>query len=156
MRLLTLVGHLPLILALAGCVPASENDVGKPVSSAPLPTADQAISSSSLVPTTLPPSATSTTTERDVPAAERAATVASSAAATGVVIAVDGDLTEVRGFSLLLGDGSTLGLATEPGLLFADGPLSHVRDHMVSGSPIRVTYTQAGDTAIVTAIGDAE
>ncbi|MGH8923231.1 MAG: hypothetical protein ACRDWA_01085 [Acidimicrobiia bacterium] len=61
----------------------------------------------------------------------------------GVVIAVEGDLSEVSSFTLLVeGDELTY----QP---VADGdypyPLSHLREHMRDGSPIRVTWEKVGD-----------
>lgn len=77
--------------------------------------------------------------------------------ATGVVVAVDGDLSEINSFSVVMSDGEILALVPEPGLLF-DGnePLSHVRDHMVSGAAIAVDFYQEGETLVCVAVGDAE
>lgn len=80
-----------------------------------------------------------------------------TAAATGVVIAVDGDLSEINSFSVVMSDGETLELVPAPGLLFdGDEPLSHVRDHMVSGGPVAVEFYQDGDNLVCVAVGDAE
>jgi hypothetical protein len=76
---------------------------------------------------------------------------------TGVVISVDGSLGATNFFTIRLGDGSDLHLVPSDGLLF-DGaaPLSHVRDHLVSGSPVRVTYqTSVEGPLLVMQIGDA-
>ena len=75
---------------------------------------------------------------------------------TGVVLAVDGDLAAVSSFSILLADGSTLELTPQPGLLFEDGPLSHIRDHLVSGSPVRVEFHPEGNLLIATEVVDSE
>jgi hypothetical protein len=61
--------------------------------------------------------------------------------ATGVVIAVVGNLQGTDSFTILLPDGSELVLLPEPDLLFDGGPLAHLRDHLTSGAPIVVTYT---------------
>jgi hypothetical protein len=74
----------------------------------------------------------------------------------GVVIAVDGDLSEIRAFSLLLSDGAVIELAPQAGLLFDEGPLSHVRDHLVSGAPIAVAFHVEAGVAIATKVGDAQ
>ncbi len=64
----------------------------------------------------------------------------------GVVIDVEGSLAGIEWFVLRLQDGSDLALVPQPGLLFDGvGPLSHLRDHLVSGSPIRATYTTVPD-----------
>lgn len=74
----------------------------------------------------------------------------------GVVIAVDGTLAGTDNFSILLGDGSTIVLTPQPGLRFDSGPLAHLRDHLVSGSPITVVFHQEGDRFVATQVGDAE
>lgn len=82
---------------------------------------------------------------------------AGAESASGVVVAVDGDLTVINSFSVLLSDGSTLLLVPADGLLFdGSSPLSHVRDHLVSGAPVRVEYHTAGGALVATAVGDAE
>lgn len=73
----------------------------------------------------------------------------------GVVVAVDGDLNEIRGFSLLLPDGAVIKLVPQAGLLFDGGPLSHLRDHLVSGAPVSVVYRVEDGVAIATNVGDA-
>ena len=77
---------------------------------------------------------------------------------TGVVIAVEGNLAGIDSFVIRLPDGSDLTLVPIEGLLF-DGvaPLSHVRDHLVSGNPVSVKYlTSSEGQPIATAVGDAE
>jgi len=75
----------------------------------------------------------------------------------GVVVSVDGTLAGTDSFTVRLEDGSDLTLVPADGLLF-DGvsPLSHVRDHLISGSPVQITY-RASSEGPVTAIkiGDA-
>ena len=75
--------------------------------------------------------------------------------AVGVVVAVDGDLSEVRGFSVLALDGAVLELVPQAGLLFDGGPLSHLRDHLVSGAPVAVEYHVEAGVAVATGVGDA-
>ena len=75
----------------------------------------------------------------------------------GVVIAVDGTLAGVESFVLRLENGSDLTLVPAEGLLF-DGaaPLTHIRDHLVSGNPVEATYkTSPEGPPVVKAIGDA-
>jgi hypothetical protein len=75
---------------------------------------------------------------------------------TGVVVAVDGTLAGIESFSVLLSAGSTIQVTPERGVLFDGGPLSHLRDHLVSGSPIVMVFHQEGDRLIATEVGDAE
>jgi len=74
----------------------------------------------------------------------------------GVVVAIDGTLAGIDNFSIVLGDGSTIVLTPQPGLLFDSGPPAHLRDHLVSGSPIAVVFHQEGDRFVATQVGDAE
>lgn len=76
---------------------------------------------------------------------------------TGVVVSVDGTLSATNSFTIRLEDGSDFTLVPIDGLLF-DGvsPLSHVRDHLVSGSPVLVTYTNSIEGPFLAIeIGDA-
>lgn len=76
---------------------------------------------------------------------------------TGVVVAVDGDLAAIDSFSVLVEDGSTVLFVPDEGLLFdGSGPLSHLRDHLVSGVPVAVEFRNEGSTMVATAVGDAE
>ena len=154
------------IMIVAGCASATDADGAVSSSAAPLvpqpvsattvpvkePVADvspggaaEEASARALAPAPTPTPASTDTV----------AGVGSISVATGVVVEVDGDLSSIREFAIRLKDGATLELIPEPGLLFAGGPLSHVRDHLVSGAPVRVEYRQAEGSAIVTAIGDA-
>lgn len=77
---------------------------------------------------------------------------------TGVVIAVEGNLAAIESFTIRTPDGEDLTLVPAPDLLF-DGvaPISHVRDHFVSGAPVTVTFLTVEDGfPTVIAIGDAD
>ena len=79
------------------------------------------------------------------------------ATVTGVVVSVDGTLSVTNSFTIRLEDGSDITLVPIDGLLF-DGvsSLSHVRDHLVSGSPVLVTYTNTIEGPFLAIeIGDA-
>lgn len=65
---------------------------------------------------------------------------ASDNTVTGVVSEVSGDLTSVSGFVVLLDDGSSHRFTPTDGLLFEGGPLSHLREHVVTGQAIVVTF----------------
>jgi hypothetical protein len=77
----------------------------------------------------------------------------SSGTTQGVVVAVDGDLTSVDSFTLVVeGDQMTF-------LTVADGdypyPLPHLRDHLRDGTPLRVTWERRGDDLVALAVEDA-
>jgi len=76
--------------------------------------------------------------------------------ATGVVIDVQGNLQGTNSFTILIEDGSELVMIPAPGLLFDGGPLSHLRDHVLSGAKVKVVYTVEDDgTHIAIQVGDA-
>jgi hypothetical protein len=77
----------------------------------------------------------------------------------GVVAEVTGDLTHVESFVVLDDAGNSHLLTPAEGLLFYGGPLSHLRDHIVSGERVRVTFEEGAygamtATLIVHADGD--
>ena len=75
---------------------------------------------------------------------------------TGVVVAVEGDLTELSSFEMLTDNGARFSFRIDEGLLFgASEPISHLRDHMISGSPVVVHYRANGDELIATFAGDS-
>jgi len=109
-------------------------------------TASVAASSSTLPSTASVPTTTSTSSSALV-----------EVTVSGVVLAVEGTLAGTDYFTIRLEDGSDLTLVPVDGLLF-DGvsPLSHVRDHLVSGSPVQVTYqTSVAGPGTAIKIGDA-
>lgn len=70
--------------------------------------------------------------------------------ARGVVIEVEGGITEVDGFLLRLEDGSVLRLRPAEGVLFHDSaPIGHIRDHLRSGEPVEVEYEVLEDGSAV-------
>ncbi len=68
---------------------------------------------------------------------------------TGVVTQVSGDLGEVTSFVVTDGDGRSHQFEPAPGLMFEDGPLDHLREHIVSGDPVEVGYERAEDGALI-------
>lgn len=59
----------------------------------------------------------------------------------GIVVEVDGDLTETRSFTVVDADGTRWVLVPVDGLLFEDGaPLSHLTEHVRTGQSVRVRY----------------
>ncbi len=61
---------------------------------------------------------------------------------TGVVSEVNGDLTTVTGFVVLAPDGSSHRFTPADGLLFEGGPLPHLREHVITGQAVIVTFEQ--------------
>lgn len=77
----------------------------------------------------------------------------------GVVTEVTGDLTQVESFVVLDADGNSHLMTPQNGLLFYGGPLSHLRDHIVTGERVRVTFEEGAygamtATLVVHADGD--
>jgi len=69
----------------------------------------------------------------------------SDASVTGVLIAVEGDLTATTHLEILTKDGTTMSFSVAEGALFDGGPVSHVRDHLISGEPITIDYVILDD-----------
>jgi hypothetical protein len=59
---------------------------------------------------------------------------------TGVISDVSGELTTVTGFVVLAEDGSSHRFTPVEGLLFEGGPLTHLREHVVTGQRVVVTF----------------
>ena len=60
----------------------------------------------------------------------------------GVVSEVTGDLTEIQSFVILDDDGKSHLFTPAEGLLFYGGPLSHLRDHIITGERVVVTFEE--------------
>lgn len=58
----------------------------------------------------------------------------------GVVTEVTGDLSGIESFVVLDAEGESFKFQPRIGLLVMGAPPSHLRDHVVSGEPVRVTY----------------
>lgn len=65
-----------------------------------------------------------------------------SNAVEGIVTEVTGDLSNVESFVVLDADGKSHLFKPEAGLLFYGAPLSHLRDHVVTGQPVVVTFKE--------------
>lgn len=72
---------------------------------------------------------------------------------SGLVVAVDGDLTEVRSFEVL-SDGDRFVFVPSPEGDFAF-PLPHLRDHLRSGDPVAVEYERVDGVLLATHVSDA-
>ena len=73
----------------------------------------------------------------------------------GRLAEVAGDLETVDSFVLLTEAGERLRFLADPAARFGDAPLSHLRDHLVSGEPVVVSYEERGDDLVATAVDDA-
>ena len=71
----------------------------------------------------------------------------------GPVIAVDGDLTEVRSFTVLV-EGDQMVFVPIPEGTYAY-PLSHLREHLRDGTPVRVGWEKRGEQFAATSVEDA-
>ncbi|NND03164.1 MAG: hypothetical protein HKN91_10290 [Acidimicrobiia bacterium] len=70
--------------------------------------------------------------------------------ARGIVIEVEGGITEVEGFLLRLPDGQTIRLSPADGVLFHDNaPIGHIRDHLRTGETVEVEFEVLDDGSAV-------
>lgn len=70
----------------------------------------------------------------------------SEATVIGVVIEVTGDLTRVDEFTVRLADGTDRVIEPAPAVRFhGDAAVTHLRDHLRSGAPVRITYEVLDD-----------
>ena len=60
----------------------------------------------------------------------------------GIVTEVRGDLTLVESLVIMDSEGKSHLFRPKPGLLFYGGPLSHLRDHVVTGQRVIVTFSE--------------
>ncbi|MGI9584850.1 MAG: hypothetical protein ACR2N7_04605 [Acidimicrobiia bacterium] len=77
----------------------------------------------------------------------------------GIVTQVTGELGSVETFIVLDDHGNSHLFTPEPGLLFYGGPLDHLRDHIVSGQRVVVTYESSAygnQTAVLILHADAD
>jgi hypothetical protein len=68
---------------------------------------------------------------------------------TGIVSEVNGDITTLTGFVVLAPDGSSHRFTPADGLLFEGGPLSHLREHIITGQLVIVTFEQGSDGGLI-------
>ena len=72
----------------------------------------------------------------------------------GRIIDFDGDLEQVRSFTLVTDDGESFDFVPASDATFHGGPLSHLRDHLVSGEPVAVFYDEVEGELVVSAVED--
>lgn len=68
---------------------------------------------------------------------------------TGVISEVNGDLATVTTFVVLTEDGSSHRFTPIDGLLFEGGPLTHLREHVVTGHPVVVTFERGSGGGLI-------
>jgi hypothetical protein len=75
----------------------------------------------------------------------------------GVVVAVDGGLAGVASFDIVTEAGSRLRFVPDEGVdSFAGGaPLSHLHEHLQTGSPVRITYVDRDGVLVALVVDDA-
>ena len=66
----------------------------------------------------------------------------------GVVTQVSGSLGNVESFVVMDEDGESHMFDPEPGLLFYGAPLDHLRDHIVTGQKVKITYERGAYGAL--------
>lgn len=64
----------------------------------------------------------------------------SSGEVVGIVTEVTGDLTSIESFVVIDGSGDSSKFVPGEGLTVAGGPVSHLRDHVVSGEQVKVLF----------------
>jgi hypothetical protein len=104
------------------------------------------------------PAATSTTTTpvEDETTTTEPGSTEEVLTVVGVVIAVDGSLEGVDSFTLRLTDGSDATFTPDEDAQFDHGPISHLREHLASGEPVRVDYVVLDDGSyLAIGAGDA-
>ena len=75
----------------------------------------------------------------------------------GVVVAVDGGLSGVSAFEIVTSDGLRLHFVPGNGVdSFVDGaPLSHLNEHLQTGSRVLITYVEEDGAFIALVVDDA-
>ena len=66
----------------------------------------------------------------------------------GVVTQVSGSLGNVESFVVMDENGESHMFEPQPGLLFYGAPLDHLRDHIVTGQAVKVTYERGAYGAL--------
>jgi hypothetical protein len=71
----------------------------------------------------------------------------------GTVVAVDGDLSIVRSFTVLV-EGEQMTFVPVAEGVYAY-PLAHLRDHLRDGAPIRIGWERRGEDLVAVFVDDA-
>lgn len=131
-----------LLAACANSTPTTTTAAASTTTVAPSTTATTAATTTSVAPTTTTTTATTTT-------------VAEESTVVGVVIAVEGNLEGVESFTLRLEDGTDIIFTPAEDAQFDHGPMSHIRDHLANGQPVRVDYLVTGGMNLALRAEDA-
>lgn len=85
-----------------------------------------------------------------------AACGAADTSVRGIVVDVQGDLTTIDRFTVLTEAGERIDFEPAPDVRFHDGaPLSHLNEHLRTGSPVEVTFRMLDDgTRAATGVED--
>jgi hypothetical protein len=76
---------------------------------------------------------------------------------SGVIVDVQGDITAIEQFDLVVEDGTRFTFVPEAGSLERSGfSPAHIREHSALVEPISVTYHEVDGQNMVTGVGDAD
>jgi len=67
----------------------------------------------------------------------------------GIVTEVTGDLTRIESFVVLDANGDSHKFAPAEGMTVMGAPPSHLRDHVVSGEPVRVVHHEGSNGELI-------
>lgn len=67
----------------------------------------------------------------------------------GLVSEVTGDLSGVESFVVLDSNGDSYKFVPGDGMTVMGGPPMHLRDHLVSGEPVKVMYHEGSDSELI-------
>ncbi len=132
---------LVVSIALSGCAGAAPDPIADTTTSttvaATAPSTPEQTITSTMAPvtTTTEDQATTTTTTSEPEVLTT----------TGIVIDMAGDLAATTGVTILDGDGVQIIFVPSADATFHGGPVSHIRDHLLSGLPVVVEYRVLGD-----------
>ena len=136
-------------VVLAACTGSVDSESAAGTSAAPAPPTPTNTVAPTVTAEEPPPAATTTTPSTDSATDQILSVV-------GVVIVVDGNLSGINSFTIRVDDGTDRAFIPEPDALFDNGPFSHIRDHLASGTPIHVDYLALEDGSnVAIGAGDA-
>lgn len=73
----------------------------------------------------------------------------SSGEVIGIVTEVTGDLTNIESFVVTDGSGDSFKFVPGQGMTVAGGPVSHLRDHVVSGEQVKVLFHSGAQSELI-------
>ncbi|HSJ72148.1 MAG TPA: hypothetical protein VLA29_10955 [Acidimicrobiia bacterium] len=132
---------LAVVVALSGCASAAPEAAVDATTS----TTVRATAPSTTAPTTTATAPAPTTTAPAEPSTTTTEGEPDVLTTTGVVIDVAGNLTATTAVTILDGDGMQIVFIPAADATFHGGPVSHIRDHLLSGLPVIVDYVVLAD-----------